>query len=311
MSTWSKLKPYLWRSKVLASEAETAREYSEWYNGRWKSEYPDLYAMRYSTAMRRRPRRPLYARPRRRLMVVDDKFVTKRSKRRKKTYAKRKMAIKQLGEPVGSSTGKRVVVFKDTSPTLISSNVLYFSNSADMLEVEQGTAINQRLRRLINVRGLEIRAFLRMGEAKLVTKSPLYVHLALVHPKTDSSVAIDFFRADNSNRGLDFSSAGALQMVTSGLNTDKLDIYFHKKYKLSQDGRYGAVGLGNHILFRKYVRLNRQIRYESDAANSAQDQLYFCVWCSTSESDASGNQLVDVLSIDRYCVLHFREPRND
>lgn len=310
----------LLRWKIKASKAETAREWGDWYLNKWSKDYPDLYneswdktkgPMRYSTAFRRRPVRPLGRRPRRRLMV------TGRSKRRSRHYARVKAKNPRyygaLGEPVGTHTGKRCLADVTATPAgyKFNSNAIY---SLASIKIDQGTGINQRQRRIVNLRGIEYKFHFHLRDATLAPQYDVYLHVAAVHNKKGATApSQDFFRSYGTERAVDFTAPSTLrplQLMMDPINSDAYHVYFHKHWKVTEQKNLVANGgKGPEILFKKYLPIKRQIRFESDTGNSVgDDQVYFVFWCTTIASNGSTSQFTDAFTYRYEIVNHFRDP---
>lgn len=296
--------------KLALSNAESLREFGEWYNKRWRNDYPDLYKMRYSTAFARRPVRPL---GRRRLAAVNDRFVTRRSKKRTKRMRARMAAGgAKVGEPVGYHTGKRTVsIDNDTSASVTPSNSL--AVTANVLQIEQGDAVDQRQRRIVNLRGIQLQSTFRFddtldGVNLWDAAEPLFLHIALVHPKQGTTVTnSDFLRDYNAGRNVDFSAATSLQQTFNPINTDAYHVYFHKHYKVSKFLDLQASNArGPVFVFQKYVPIKRQIRFEETTRGSCIDTIYYVIWY-TGVTTSVGNT-VSFLNHRFRTILHYREP---
>lgn len=297
--TTSKWQTFL-KYKIPASKAETAREFVEWYSDRWKKDYPDLYKMRYSTAFARRPVRPLSSRNRRRLMV------TGRTKRRSRTYAKRKAALKfsHLGDPIRTlTTTKTTLSVDDADIGAKDSNELH--SSVNLLQIVQGAQINQRERRLVNLVGLRFNLMVTN-----VSAQHLMFHGAIIAPKESNQLDVsnlDFFRGYNSNRGIDFNiGLNALDVAFRPINPDIHNILAHWSFKLGP-------GPGNYPespfrILRRWIKIKRQITFESNAGDSCLQDIRFVYWCTSATSN--GAVPVNAAILPSYnCIVHFTDPK--
>lgn len=311
-------KSALVRWKVRGSKAESAREFADWYSSKWRRDYPDLYEspMRIASALRRRPGRPLYANSRRRRLMV-----TGRSSRRKKQYAKIKAGWRadqeKLGERIGSDTGKRAIAATAVSPgDRLQNDTLY---KIACIDIAQGTAPDERSRRMVNLRGIQITSAFHIDpdvEGNWNTEErPVFLHAALVHVKNHTIASsfseTDFFRNYGASKSTDFSSANWFQKTFNPLNSDALHVYFHKHWKLEKTSDRSSAGTKyKQIFFRKYVPIKRQIRFEGDAANTAHDNLFYLQWYTYADSTGGAIHTSGVLLHSYQVIQHFREPRN-
>lgn len=315
----------MWKSalkgKLVGSWFENQREFYDHivvpkldrrFGSKWKSQRIPMPTYSYRTAFRNRARGQRYrAGPRRRRLMV-----TGRTKRRKKQYAKVKATQLRLGERVGQSTGKRCESIDNTTNTVNSaSNQLHIS--PNILLLEQGDQINQRSRRVVNLRGVELHSIYRFNdsfddEIWLGDVNPIYLHIALVHPKTGGSIdPTDFFRAYTSERDKNADNVNALESIFSTINTDQYNVYFHKHIKVTKQLFQDAGGMrGPEILWKKYIPIQRQIRFETNTAGSCVDALHYVWWYTASTTGPGVPDNVTWLNHRYRTIVHFREPAN-
>lgn len=318
--TWAKNKYKLIKAKWNLSNAESLREFSNWYDDRWKHDYPDLYKMRYSTAFRQRLRGTRYAGSarRRRLMV------TGRTKRRKRQYARVKLKNpkfwSELGEPVGHHTGKRCIAISDPVNVVdYPSNQLHFTDN--LINIAQGDAINERQRRIVNLRGIEIHSIFNFRSSRDGVNvwpgaiEPIYLHIAVVHPKNNDAqfglTTANFFRSYGASRQESFTtSQPAIRQIFNPINSDMYHVYFHKHYKIAEFLSGTSKAQNPEMLFKKYVKLNRQVRFNGSTGTSCEDSISLCWWFTSSQSNGTTPLIYDIAQWRYEIINHYREPTN-
>lgn len=318
----------------------------QWYKHKWENDYPDLVEeaykdlniqqkrrrrlsiqkrmpYTYATAYKNRYRGTKYnsMAGRRRLTAVKRSNPSSEYERpaKKGRYTTDK-SNKDLGEEVGSSTCKTTTTIGDTV-TAINSDQFYQSDN--ILAISQGTALNERSRRVVNLRGIKIMARVTSWSAQWSTDgldltTPIYFHMALVHPKnTPGSTVIgdtDIFRSYNSQRGQDFATIGNVPpknvVIFNPLNADKFDVYFHKKWKFGRS----ASDTDRRVerLFQKYVPIKRQIRYAGTNGTDAESALRVIYWWTHKDTtrDATTPLISDAMGMTLNCTCFFREPES-
>lgn len=215
----------------------------------------------------------------------------------------RPRGVMELGEGVGTSDCKKQTVFDNTGertyepladPQVNSPN--YFFNNALIVlpnlldEIRQGSEINERERRIINLRGFHIKANLlnqQVGHAK-------ECHMALLVPNGNllpGQVSTDFFRHYRTERARDFTEPDAnttnrispMEIMMNPINTDRYKVLLHKTVNLGRAGSGSAAPHNNEGTESNYrsvqwwVPIDRQIRYNSTTQVES-DQVYFVVW---------------------------------
>lgn len=113
---------------------------------------------------------------------------------------------------------------------------------------------------------------------------PLTMNIAILSPRHQivAPTVFDFFRAPNNafGRGRDFSNnMNNYEMHRSGINTDKYTVLLHKRYivgpQRSANIPFMNESSKNYMMLKKYVRINRQLRYESDVCSTP---IFFLCW---------------------------------
>lgn len=228
----------------------------------------------------------------------------KRTHPRIKYLRARKRARYRVGERPATSIAKKSS-FVELHETI---------NSRTMYEVPltllvKGDGINQRERDAVNLRGWKV----NMEMINVGTK-PRYFNYAVVTPKdcgttTTSTLVIDFFRAYQANRAQNFSiSLTGLQLHTLPINTDKINVLKHGRFKLgTDDPQAGFKDTRNYKTFSFFLPLGRQIRYDSSGNPTQKAWLVF--WYDSVGAEANSAAEVEGLKLHYQIVTYFREPR--
>lgn len=180
--------------------------------------------------------------------------------------------------PVYSTSTKRHNA--DKLAGSVSSNVL---NTVGVTSIEQGTAINQRERQLVQLRGFKIHYV-----ARNLVGLPVYNRLALVRFKyrsdagTSPDIDTDFFRGQLSKRAIPFTSvANAQHLYDYSINTDKFEVLWDHKFILYGNNLPGTAEEAAFTKFvDKFVPCNKVIHYDDTTSFSDNDGIYLIHWCA-------------------------------
>lgn len=264
------------------------------------------YAQRIYRRVYRRARARLGLNSRRRRLAVKRAYPSM-----PKPSAKRaRFSKKNIGEQVGSSNCKRVVTYVRDNLAQ-STRILYSDTITDVPAATTGNPINQRQRDIINCRGFKIRLTFRN-----ITAMQMTYHIAVISPKSlqNNVNPTGFFRGDDNDRDLDFSTARSyLDFTHKHINTDKYNILFHKKYLVQAGNANAASGscAGSSPCYRqiqKWVPLKRQLRYNDTVGASCESPIYIVRWCD--RMDANTNDLPSEAYIENVQVtMYFRETK--
>lgn len=120
---------------------------------------------------------------------------------------------------------------------------------------------------------------------------PLRVHYAIVKRKDAiTPTGTDFLGGLGSiNRGVDLNTVGLVDGYLDCLpiNTDEYIVFKHKKFVLNPRPGTVAANLayvgnstsGNYRRLEKYIKINRQFRFETSTDTEPIGQLYMVFWC--------------------------------
>lgn len=323
MEPWKK-KLIKW--KIIGSGAETAREFGQWYAGKWKSDYPDLYEPlpmpSFSTMYRRRPRRPIYAytvKGRRRLAAKRAIVVTpSRNVRARRAGGRvygggRGKAFlfgrANVGQRVGEGTTKRSVT--DTKDQV--TRETRAANIFDMTAITQGDAVNERERFIANVRGFKVQLYCRN-----IINSPICFNYAILAGRSKNVISQnDLFRSIQGNiRAGGFDGRSGMQISWSDINTDEYVCLKHKRVFISEaepraDQPFNTQFSKSSWWSKElYMPLKRQMRWASAESTSCNEKVFLVYWVSKIDETEGTDEQVEVAQISHTVTCYFKEPKN-
>lgn len=178
----------------------------------------------------------------------------------------------------------------------------------DITNIPKGTAINDRQRDLVNLRGFKINGWFRNRFG-----SEGVLHIALLQPKFEKTLEqTDFFRtggtAGSNSRGTDFSlGLTGLEMASLRINPDKFNILFHNRITLKPTtNEHGQ----SYRMENKYFPINRQLSYDDDNTPKCNSPIFFVWWYDALASPTAQTILVDSLETTYTIHALFNDPRN-
>ena len=237
------------------------------------------------------------------------------SSKRRKIYVDPTMKrAGKVGEDPGMSNCKRQTTndVATISPGTPGTNLDIYS----LTDLTKGSDINNRERDLINCRGFRIRYHF-----SVLGLNPVHVHLAVVAPKQtwdlsgQAAASSQFLRGNGATRFLNFGSANSgLVNNHNGINTDRFTVLSHKRVPLGLAGstsNYMGGTTPNWSSGDYYVKVNRQLRYES-GGTTCDTPVYLVVWFdsdarqktvtwTTFDSTAALQNTIDT-------ITYFKEP---
>lgn len=229
-----------------------------------------------------------------------------------KNYRKRGQTRRRIGERVGSGGGK-TNVRNNIANVAHSTRTLY---DVDLLNLPQGTGRSDRLRGAVNFRGCKI-CLSFVNTLSTTNRAELYCNVAVISPKdqngSSSTISLaDFFRDQSgTERGQDFSiGLSSTEMHCLPINTDKYSLLHHKRFSLGGAQQTGGMKK-NVCTFDFYAKLNRQIRYQSDASTVPEgNNVYLVYWFSIQDEPGSTAATANAVNVSMHITQYFREPKN-
>jgi len=234
-------------------------------------------------------------------------MVRKRSQKRKRARISRS----QVGEAPGSGTGRRKNEYTLTGG--LSDRVLYDKEIA--LPVRQDGSTHRLERResnLIFLKGIKVCGEVESLVGKSNPSSPyadhdVYFNFAVVTQKNPpNSLGFDnnhFFRGNNGERGVDFdTTSSSIDLHCLPINTDKHVVLMHKRMVL---GHNTSTTRNKYGRFMKYMKINRQIRFD-DTANPS-DRFWACYWCTPVHTDSPTPLVTDTVRVQFSTHVYFSD----
>lgn len=233
-------------------------------------------------------------------------------KRRKIGFSPRNVPCKRYSPPNGSPTRTEYQLYAD---------------EFTQLEKTASNDINARQRNIVTLKGLKWYIHAMNSGAYPVTFNFAiigYKHLSA----SPTTLGTQFFR----NGGIAFSSAAndrALDFATANMNghdfetlpinADRYTILKHKKCLLGPaDGNTNTsyyTQLPNSRRCNGYMKINRNIRYDSDEADTSDYKISLVYWFSKAD-DTAANVTTKIGTppnaqvVNQRFVTYFREPKN-
>lgn len=232
--------------------------------------------------------------------------------RRSKSRSWKKSRLAKIGHQVGSGNAKRWVNVN----AAISEN-LRTIYTIDLTNVPPGTAINQRRRDMVNIRGFKM-----SHQFKNNNPNPVILNYAIVMDKRqmDGVAAVtdeDFFRGNFTQRAQNFAlTLSGTVMNSLSLNPERFVILMRKRMMLgpgfvtdpeatSQTG-YSYDVTKSYRYFNHYVPIRRQFRFEDD---KCQTPLVLIYWYDFFMAPPDQTQTTNVVDHQIYGVTYFKEPK--
>jgi len=221
-------------------------------------------------------------------------------------YRKRKRENPRKGVGEAATFGLCKTERMTNAVGTVNTRTIYFTN---LLEIDQGTQDNYRLRDRANVRGFKITFVIRN---ELTTTERLCLNYALISPKQAASVTItNFFRDAGTLRDVDFSTLQAgMTFNFAGLNPDKFKVLTHRKVFLnSTNWLAGNVNtMGRERVINRYFSLKRHIPY-SDQSSVPEASLFWVFWLDTTMAAAGQTVQTGVATMNQQITCFFKDPR--
>lgn len=210
-----------------------------------------------------------------------------------------------VGQAVGEGTSKYKLV--DSSTDGRQSRSLYV---IDMTGVRFGNGTDQRNRFIANVRGFKIQIY-----ARNITAQPLSMNYAILAGRSKNSISSnDIFRSQTGDKRADgFSGRTGPQVAYANINTDEYVCLYHRRLWLAE----GKDEDNNGPWFTKYTSPNwfskefylpidRQLRWESQEADSCTEKIFLVFWFTEMENIVPSAAAITTHAITCY----FKDTKN-
>lgn len=223
-----------------------------------------------------------------------------------------------IGIPLSTGNAKRNLVVEFTN-LQFDSRTLY-SRDLTAIPKTEDNAINGRQRDIINVRGFKIDMNFR---GALAQDQPNILHFAIIAPlatlANDSTPVgsedvvpdTNFFRGNSENRAIDFGTGlSSMQLHSLNINSDNYVVLKRWKKIVGEADNDNPKGPGQYKRSHTYVKLNRQVRYDTAnyTENATQGRVFLVWWFDTWVGTSDGAPPIqNELLMDQHIVTYFRE----
>jgi len=236
----------------------------------------------------------------------------RRRLRRGNAAKKARFSRAQIGERPGLSNCKRTLQ-KNTSLESKSTRTIYAKNLCEIPST--GTnAIDGRQRDICQIRGFQLRFQFRNQ-----VDVPIYASVAILRNKENDQGGPDlekFFRGSGDFRSKDAdTSLNALEWRSLGINTDRYNILWHKRFRLNSaqsvavDSPYNSQVGRNYIDMKKYIPVGKQFRFEDESTTPVQGNLFLVYYFDKWDAAAATPVVLGAVTVSERHVTYWRETR--
>jgi len=219
---------------------------------------------------------------------------------------------KKIGFPPGTGTSLKRETVDEWALTTIARQVLTQDEVTLIPEkVAATTDISRRERQMINCLGFSLRIVLRNTS----TARAIKVRLALVSPTDKNEININgFFRGYGTTRAVDFTTGlDSHRYTDTPINTDNYSILWSQTVPLGPssdvDGQNCfSRNTDNYKCIKKYVPLNRQLRYDGILSTDCADKIFLLCWFDVVNATASEVITPVALQYQRYAITYWKDP---
>lgn len=235
----------------------------------------------------------------------------KRKRRSALKYrASKRKRMRLVGMRPGSGLTKKYPIRNQTSLVNKATRTLYSVDVTDIAK-QSTEQINRRDRDIVNLRG-----FKWCQEWRNILNTPLLCNWAVVTPrKGDIVETADFFRAANEDaRVAAFGTArSSNESHCLPINSDAYVVHAHKRFILGPaNGQTNTSWYfpnhKNYIQLKKYVKINRQIRFE-DTSTPTTRGVFVVYWMDQTLQPGGAAAVANCAQELTTCVSYFREPK--
>lgn len=237
------------------------------------------------------------------------KAASKASKAYRMKYSKKKNDAADRARGIGVSmqgTSNKKFQALQGDPIALATRLLYLN---DLTAIPKTTVadINGRERHFANVKGFSINYHL-----KNLTATPLHVNMAIINGRAlKLPTTSGFFRDYTASRDVDFTtSLNSNELSSLPISTDRYRILCRKSFTLGPETT--AAGgdndsVPNWVVGKFYQKFNRQIRYNDDLDDEAEERIYLCYWFDRMNESAASPSITSVCSVSIRNVTYFTD----
>lgn len=243
--------------------------------------------------------------------------IKRRRGRRRPTFSAR-LRRNKVGDSPRRVQLKRVETAVSVNKNM-ASNIPYVW---DVTDIAQGDNMSTRVGRSCNISGFKYCLnFFNSGTSTrycnvvffTIKKGTDVQDLGTALTGNARSDMFDWFRSTVGNdKGIDFyGDLNYLEKHCKPVNSDKYLVLRHHRFQLSGAG--GQDKKNHHDtekLIMRYVRVNRQIHYDSTSADSEENgKIYMAIWYTAPGVTGTAGGASDI-QMTMHNTAYFREPRN-
>lgn len=219
--------------------------------------------------------------------------------------AKRRRRMQKVGEDIGSSNTKRcttnIVEVRNFNSRFLNKYLI------NVIPKTTTNEIDKRQRDVVNLRGIKLQMEWRNN-----SNEPLQCHWCILCPKYRQGIEnSEFFRGHDNVRAVDFANTqSSTQFWTRPINTDDYTIIAHKRFTLApKDGgvAYNAEGPKNFRTVNRYIKIQRQCRYDGDELVNG--RLWLCYWADKFMTPAGTAGATSAYGASHRILTYFKEPK--
>lgn len=249
------------------------------------------------------------------------KKVVKHAKRKRKSHnIKSKKRKENLGQKFsfGSKSGKtghaanNYVTKQEGGGAAKSTRTLNIEALIGIPKRTNDTHERYREKDDVHISGVHLDMMLRNN-----LSTPLMCNIAVIYNKTcQTSPGVEgFFRnLTNSADSKEVSFSTALTSMDFHhlpINTDRYHVVFHKRYKLIEDtaggGVYNTQSRKNWMEFRRYIKINRTLKFKDASALEPLDgQLYLVYWFDQPFQPGATAAVTNAATVAQVHKVYFR-----
>lgn len=232
-------------------------------------------------------------------------------KRYRASRVSRKRArVDDIGVSGGTGTSQKSVMGSRAANS-------YDSRTINMVDVtnilkEDGTnvaAIDRRGRQCVFVKGFNIQLVFRN-----LKSYPIVCNWALVHPLRNqdvTNITSGFYRDFTASRDIDHTpQLSSIIINNNSISPDRFAILARGKFMLAQSSNPNPdPSRAAYRFVKRYVRLNKQIRFNDDNDSLAEDQIWFLHWADQIDANAGTIEQVGTYQLQHQIVTYFRPPK--
>lgn len=218
----------------------------------------------------------------------------------------KKRQRREIGHRVGSSTAKR---YDNLTASVLN------QNERTLLATEMtfpiiGDAIDNRERKMINLRGMKVCAEYK-GMANIPSATGVYCNVALLFDKTNPTSSTflgeKLFRANGTERGRDFSSLErSIDFHCAPINTDRYGVLMHKRFRINNTSQPDMNGGKVVQTVMKYVPIKRQIRFTGEVPDT---RIFFVRWFALDSLHTATPTAGSMVRESYHNIWYFRDPK--